>query len=56
MDKYKLYNSIKRELLKRPNIQKSDIELKGFSYGLCKIFYQICVDIAHRYYKISIMK
>lgn len=36
MDKYKLYNSIKRELLKRPNIQKSDIELKGFSYGLLR--------------------
>lgn len=40
MNKYKLYNTLKRELLKRPNIKKSDIQLKGFSYSLLRELFQ----------------
>lgn len=40
MNKYKLYNTIKRDLLKRPNIKKSDIQLKGFSYSLLRELFQ----------------
>ncbi len=40
MNKYKLYNTIRRELLSRKNINRGDIELKKFSYSLLRELFQ----------------
>lgn len=40
MDKYKLYNSIKRDLVIRHKFKKSDIQLRGFSYSLLRELFQ----------------